>query len=234
MSTMGSQITDISIVCTAVCWGANQRKHQSSASLAIVQGIHWWPVNSLHKGPVTLKLFPFDNIIMGHSSYALHQNCTCYLISHIAVICITDAGNCFLFNILRPDQNCRQSVDSILKCIFLKEIVWILLKISMKFVSEGIIEKKSVLVPVTVWHWTSTIKLIRHLKQWWPSSLRHYVSPGPRLNIKTIFPGMGIPISKIRQSWDHLILNMGIPILGRWHPHIETGRWHQWLKVDPH
>ena len=29
------------------------KKHQSSASLAFVRGIHWWPVNSSHKGPVT-------------------------------------------------------------------------------------------------------------------------------------------------------------------------------------
>ena len=31
------------------------RKHQSSASLAFVRGIHRWPVNSPHKGPVTRK-----------------------------------------------------------------------------------------------------------------------------------------------------------------------------------
>ena len=42
----------------------NQRKHQSSASLAFVRGIHRWPVNSLHKGPVTRKMFPFDDVIM--------------------------------------------------------------------------------------------------------------------------------------------------------------------------
>ena len=31
---------------------------------------------------------------------------------------------------------------------------------------------------------------------------------------------------KIRQSWDRLILNMGIPMLVRWHLYIETGpRW---------
>ena len=33
--------------------GADQRKHQSSASLAFVRGIHRWPVNSPHKRPVT-------------------------------------------------------------------------------------------------------------------------------------------------------------------------------------
>ena len=44
--------------------GANQRKHQSSASLAFARGIHRWPVNSPHKGPVTRKIFPFDDVIM--------------------------------------------------------------------------------------------------------------------------------------------------------------------------
>ena len=42
----------------------DQRKHQSSASLAFVRRIHWWPVNSLHKWPVTRKMFSFDDVIM--------------------------------------------------------------------------------------------------------------------------------------------------------------------------
>ena len=29
-----------------------------------MRGIHWWPVNSPHKGPVTRKTFPFDYVIM--------------------------------------------------------------------------------------------------------------------------------------------------------------------------
>ena len=33
-------------------------------SLAFVRGIHRWPVNSPHKGPVTRKMFPFDDVIM--------------------------------------------------------------------------------------------------------------------------------------------------------------------------
>ena len=44
--------------------GAGQRKHQSSASLAFVREIHRIPVNSPHKGPVTRKMFPFDDVIM--------------------------------------------------------------------------------------------------------------------------------------------------------------------------
>ena len=61
---MASLITGASIVCSAVCLGADQRKHQSSASLAFVPGLRRRPVNSLHKEPVTRKMFPFDDVIM--------------------------------------------------------------------------------------------------------------------------------------------------------------------------
>ena len=57
-------ITSVSIVYSTVCPGADERKHQSSASLAFVRGIHRWPVNSPHKGPVTPKMFPSDDVIM--------------------------------------------------------------------------------------------------------------------------------------------------------------------------
>ena len=40
MSAMASQITSVSMVRSTVCSGADQRKHQSSASLAFVRGIH--------------------------------------------------------------------------------------------------------------------------------------------------------------------------------------------------
>ena len=56
MGTMASQITSFAIVYSTVYSGANQRKHQSPASLAFVRGIHRWPVNSLHKGPVTRQM----------------------------------------------------------------------------------------------------------------------------------------------------------------------------------
>ena len=68
MSAMASQITSHTIVYSIVYLGADQRKHQSSASLAFVRGIHRWPVNSPHKGPVTRKMFPFDDVIIWCSS----------------------------------------------------------------------------------------------------------------------------------------------------------------------
>ena len=64
MSTIASQITSLTIVYSIVYSDADQRKHQSSASLAFVRGIHRWPVNSPHKWPVTRKMFPFDDVIM--------------------------------------------------------------------------------------------------------------------------------------------------------------------------
>ena len=64
MGMMASQITSLTIVYSTVYSSADQRKHQSSASLAFVRGIHRGPVNSLHKWPVTRKMFPFDDVIM--------------------------------------------------------------------------------------------------------------------------------------------------------------------------
>ena len=64
---MASQITSLVIVYLTVYSGADQRKHQSSASLAFVRGIHRGPVNSPHKWPVTRKMFPFDDVIMNGS-----------------------------------------------------------------------------------------------------------------------------------------------------------------------
>ena len=63
MSSLASQITSPTIVYSTVYSGADQRKHQSSASRSFVRGIHRWPVNSPHKGPVARKMFPFDDVI---------------------------------------------------------------------------------------------------------------------------------------------------------------------------
>ena len=64
MGAIASQITSLTIVYTTVYSDTDQRKYQSSASLAFVRGIHRGPVNSPHKWPVTRKMFPFDDVIM--------------------------------------------------------------------------------------------------------------------------------------------------------------------------
>ena len=67
MGTMASQITSLTIVYSTVYSDADQKKHQSSASLACVGGIHRGPVNSRHKWPETRKMFSFDDVIMTSS-----------------------------------------------------------------------------------------------------------------------------------------------------------------------
>ena len=69
MNTMASQITSLTIVYSTVYSGIDQRNHQSSASLDFVRGIHRWQMNSPHKGPVTRKIFQFDDVIMNLPSF---------------------------------------------------------------------------------------------------------------------------------------------------------------------
>ena len=64
MVAMVSQIISLTIVYSIVHSGADQRKDQSSASLAFVRRVHRGPVNSPHKWPVTRKMFPFHDVIM--------------------------------------------------------------------------------------------------------------------------------------------------------------------------
>ena len=64
LSTMASEITSLTIIYSSIYSGVVQRKHQSSALLAFVRETHRSPVNSPHKGPVTRKMFPFDDVIM--------------------------------------------------------------------------------------------------------------------------------------------------------------------------
>ena len=78
MGVIVSQITSLTIVYSIIYSDADQRKHQSSASLAFVWGI---PVNSPHKWPVMQKMFPFDDIIMNSEGLLYHvvQNCLNHL-----------------------------------------------------------------------------------------------------------------------------------------------------------
>ena len=64
MGMMASQITNLTIVYSTVNSSTDQRKHQSSTSLAFMRGIHRWPVNSPHKWPVSRKMFPSDVILL--------------------------------------------------------------------------------------------------------------------------------------------------------------------------
>ena len=79
MGAIASQITSLTIVYSIVYSDADQRKHQSSASLAFVRGFYRGLVISPHKWPVTRKMFPFDDVIMSTFKYTQ--------ISHFVVLC---------------------------------------------------------------------------------------------------------------------------------------------------
>ena len=100
MTMLASQITSLTVVYSIVYSDVNQRKHQSSASLAFVREIHRGPVNFPHKWPVTRKMFPFDDFIM---FTALHD------VKHSWY-----HGPAWL-NTLRPGQNGRHFLDDIFK-----------------------------------------------------------------------------------------------------------------------
>ena len=97
VGTMASQITSLTIVYTTVYSSTDQRKHQSSASLAFVQGIHRSPVNSPHKGPVTQKMFQFDDVIMIvpltkesiHISWSYEFSCCILSTENLKYSCLT-------------------------------------------------------------------------------------------------------------------------------------------------
>ena len=92
MNSMASQITTLMIIYSTFYSGADQLKHQSSASLAFGWGIHQWPMNSPHKGPISQKMFPFDDVIMPQKSVNCMRHVYCafgyiwYL--HLILFCI--------------------------------------------------------------------------------------------------------------------------------------------------
>ena len=88
MDLVAFQITSLTIVYSTVYSDADQRKHQSSASLAFVWGIHRGPVNSPHKWPATRNMFPFDVVIMYEVWVTAYDVGThSFLIFNISVAC---------------------------------------------------------------------------------------------------------------------------------------------------
>ena len=74
MSTMASQITDILIVCSTICSGTAQRKHQKLHVTGLCEGNSPVIGEFPHKGPVMWKMFPFDDVIMRHDAMWCHNS----------------------------------------------------------------------------------------------------------------------------------------------------------------
>ena len=81
MSAMASPITSPTSVQSTV-----YSRRRSKETSKLCAGIHRSPVNSPHKGPVTRKMFPFEDVIM--------KSCHCECLPHICPeICILDCIN---------------------------------------------------------------------------------------------------------------------------------------------
>ena len=125
MSTMASQIISLTIIYSTVYSGADQRKHQNSASLAFVRGIHREPVNSPHKGPVTRKMFPFDDVIM----YSPLQEMQWGTSHHMRTFTTQPSSVCWTEN--TSYSAWRHAKVLMLPCrIFLKLPIWMPMKLS--------------------------------------------------------------------------------------------------------
>ena len=73
MTTVASHIISPTVVYSTVYSGADEIKHQSFASLAFVRGIH----RNRNKGPVTRKMFPFDDFIMNEAQLVSYVQTRC-------------------------------------------------------------------------------------------------------------------------------------------------------------
>ena len=128
MSAIASQITSLTIVYSTVFQGADHRKHQSSASLAFVRGIHRAPVNSPHKGPVTRTMFPFDDVIMW---------------THVSTNLMGSDSHDFLLRYFRFHSNFREMLiihfnQVFVKCIKSLQRVCDSVKFIPAFVAHGV------------------------------------------------------------------------------------------------
>ena len=128
MSAMAYQITSVSSVYSTGCSGADQRKHQSSALLSCVSGIHrdrWIPRT---KGQWRGKCFHLmtSSCIESYMFYST------------------------FFNRLRPWQNCRPFVDDIQIDFALSNILFWPLHL-LKCVAKDTIDKRSAFVQIMTW-----------------------------------------------------------------------------------
>ena len=93
------------------------KKKSKLTSLAFVRGIHWWVMNSPQKGPVTRKMFPFDDIIMVKCVLIQSSNHNQQCITNQSSVCILNFI-CY-FMTLRPFEILSQHMVQIHRHTFI-------------------------------------------------------------------------------------------------------------------
>ena len=98
MSAMASQIISFTSVYSTVYSGVDQRKHQSSVSLASMRS----PVSFPHKEPVMRKMFPFDDVIILLTAFVGYKlwEFLCPLLTGVAVLYILHTFHCLRRNMM--------------------------------------------------------------------------------------------------------------------------------------
>ena len=84
MSEMASQTTGVSMVCSAVCSGRSKDTSMLRVT-GFFRGIHQLPLNSPHKGPVTRKMFTFDDVIMALDYWCWNVIVIFWFLSHMII-----------------------------------------------------------------------------------------------------------------------------------------------------
>ena len=80
LTTVVSQITSVRVVYSIVYSDADQRKTSKLSVTGHCGGISPGPVNSPHKGPVTRKMFPFDDAIMKNQATSMDNANQIYIL----------------------------------------------------------------------------------------------------------------------------------------------------------
>ena len=161
MGEIASQITSITIVYSTVYSDVDQRKHQSSASLAFVRGIHRGPVNF----PAQMASNA-ENVFIWWRHHAVMDQRKMLVWPLILCSASNVAGNPFSHT-SGPQQNGQYFSGDIFNCVFVNKNC-VLIQFSLEF---SFIEN----MPALVWKMGySTEQATSHyLNQCWKSSLMH-------------------------------------------------------------
>ena len=144
MSGMAAHITDVSIVSSS-----SRKKTLKLRVTGLCEGHHWWPMDSRHKGPVTRKMFPFDDVILCLTRTKPNNARMACIIQWIYCICRRNvrSQSSYCSNSSPLDKMVAISVDDIFKCISWMKMI----QISQKLFHMSPIDNKRALVQVMTW-----------------------------------------------------------------------------------